>query len=84
MKEALEERTGGCQENLMCFNLIAILTGKGDISKVVVFSQVPKGIYDILFEVVPLEAKFFRHFVQHEGKKCESRDEDRLVFKIFS
>ena len=56
------------QDHLVGFHLLTILTGKSDIGKVVVLSQVPKGINDILFEVVPLEAKFFRHFVQHETR----------------
>ena len=62
-KQRLEGGTGGCQDHLVSLHLLTILTGKGDIGKVVVFSQVPKGIYDILFEVIPLEAKFFRHFL---------------------
>ena len=49
----------------MTRHLLTILTGKSDISKVVVFSQAPKSKYNIFFEVVPLKAKFSRHFVQN-------------------
>ena len=59
------------QDHLVSFHLLTILTGKGDISKVVVFSQVSKRSSNIFPEVVPLEAKFFRHFVQHKGKNVK-------------
>ena len=64
-----EEGAGRCQDYLVSLNLLTILTGKGDINKVVVFSQVLTRSYNIFPEVVPFEAKFFRHFVQHEGQK---------------
>ena len=35
--------TGGCQDHLVSFHLMAILTGQGHISKVIVFSQTSKG-----------------------------------------
>ena len=43
------------------FDLLALhynLTGQDDISKVMVLSQIAKGLVDIILEVIPLEAKF--------------------------
>ena len=56
-KQLLEERTGGSQDHLVCFHLLAILTGQSDISEVIVLSQASKGIFDVLLEIVPLEAE---------------------------
>ena len=63
LKYCIKEWTGGSQDHLVCFHLLTILTGQGHISKVIVLSQVSKGNFDVVLEVVPLEAKFFRHFV---------------------
>ena len=38
----------------MCFQLLAILTGQGDISEVLVFSQVSKDNFNILMEAIPV------------------------------
>ena len=38
----------------MCFQLSAILTGQGDISEVLVFSQVSKDNFNILMEAIPV------------------------------
>ena len=65
-KQCPEGGTGSHQDHLVGFQLLTILTGKSDIDKVVVLSQVPKSFYHILLEIVPLEAKFFRHFVKHK------------------
>ena len=42
------------QDHLMCFQLLAILTGQGDISEVLVFSQVSKDNFNILMEAIPV------------------------------
>ena len=36
----------------MCFQLLAILTGQGDISEVLVFSQVSQDNFNILMEAI--------------------------------
>ena len=56
-KQLLKDRTGSSQDHLL-----TILTGQSHISKVIVLSQVSKCTFDVVLEVVPLEAKFFRHF----------------------
>ena len=61
-KQLLKERTGSSQDHFVCLHLLTILTGKGHISKVIVLSQVSKSTFDVVLEVIPLEAKFFRHF----------------------
>ena len=38
----------------MCFQLLVILTGQGDIIEVFVFSQFSKGNFNIFMEVVPV------------------------------
>ena len=45
----------------MGFHLLTVLRGQSHIRKVVVLSQVSKSIFDVLLEVVPLEAELFRH-----------------------
>ena len=58
-KQLLEEGTGSSQDHLVCFQLLTILTGQGDISEVFVFSQISKRDFYIFLEVVPLEAQLF-------------------------
>ena len=40
----------------MCFQLLAILTGQGDISEVLVFYQVSKDNFNTLMEAIPVTA----------------------------
>ena len=53
----------------MGFHLLTILRGQSNIRKVVVLSQVSKSVFDVLLEVVPLEAELFRHVESHEVSK---------------
>ena len=53
--------SGSSQDHLVCFHLLTILTGQSHISEVIVLSQASKGSFDVLLEVVPLEAELFRH-----------------------
>ena len=41
--------TGGCQDHLVCFHLLAILTGQGDISKVLGSLNWPKKKFQIIW-----------------------------------
>ena len=61
-KQLLKEWTGSCQDHLMCFHLLTILTGQSHISKVIVLSQVSKSTFDVVLEVIPLEAKLLPTF----------------------
>ena len=65
-KQRLEKGTCSSQDRRVCFHQLTILNGQGNIRKVIFLSQVPKSFYHILLEIVPLEAKFFRHFVKHK------------------
>ena len=49
------EEEGTCRDEnqLMGFHLAAIFTGQGDISELLVLSQLPKGGTDVLPEAVP-------------------------------
>ena len=60
-KQPLEKWTPGCQDHPVSFHLLAIFTHQGDISEVLVFSQIPKGNFDIFLEVVPLETQLLWH-----------------------
>ena len=51
--------TGASQDHLVSLRLLTILTGQGHISKVIVLSQVSISNFDVLLEIIPLEAKFF-------------------------
>ena len=55
-QKVLEGWAGACQDHFVSFNLLAILTGQGHISEVIVFSKISKGTFCILFEVYPLHA----------------------------
>ena len=59
LKYLLKEWTGGCQDHLVRLHLLTILTGQGYISKLFVISKAPKGTVGVLFEVIPLQTKFF-------------------------
>ena len=59
LQDIFEEWTWSCQDDLVCLHLLTILTGKGDISEVLVLPQLSKGWADILLEVIPLQIKFF-------------------------
>ena len=50
-----------CISHGLCSALLAILTGQGDISKVIVFSETFKCIWNIFLKIIPLQAKLFRH-----------------------
>ena len=58
-----EEWTRGCQNYLMNFHLLTILTGQGHISEVSISSETSKSCDNIFFKVIPLEAQGFRHCV---------------------
>ena len=50
----------------MCLHLLSILTGQSHINKVILLSQVSKCTFDVVLEVVPLEAKFSLPFYAAE------------------
>ena len=50
-QKVLKEWTGGCQDHLVSFHLLTILTCQSHISKVIVFSQVSKSNFDVVLEV---------------------------------
>ena len=54
-----EERAWRGQDHFVGFNLLAIFTGKSDISEFYVFPETSKWGCDVFFEVVPLETEFF-------------------------
>ena len=70
-QKLLEERTGCCQDHLVCLHLLAIITGQGHISEVIVLSQVPKSTFDDVLKVIPLEAKFFLTFCRIDQLNTE-------------
>ena len=47
----------------MYFHLLTIFTSQGHICEGLVSSQIPESHFDILLEVVPLQAQLFWHFV---------------------
>ena len=61
LKQPLEKWTRGCQDHPVSVHLLTILTHQGDIREVLVFSQIPKGNFDIFLEVVPLETQLLWH-----------------------
>ena len=58
-KQLLKEGTWSCQDHLVCFHLLTILTGQSHISKVIVLSQTAKSTFDVILKVIPLETELF-------------------------
>ena len=56
-KQLLEKWTPGCQDHPVSFQRLTIFTHQGDICEILVFSEIPKGNFDIFLEVVPLETQ---------------------------
>ena len=65
----------------MSFQLLTIHTDQGHIFKVLVFSQLSKGTFDILLEVIPLETKFLGH---PAGLLAEDELKIKDIFAMFA